>query len=386
MGSLDKKIGVLGGGQLGKMLFEAGSPLNLNYVFLEKSEESPAALICKNQVVGSLQDQKKINELSAKADVLTYEIEHVNTNALLALEAEGKEVIPSPRILGIIQDKGLQKNFYSDNGIETLPFEISTAEELDHKVSTWSDEKFVLKHRKGGYDGKGVQLLSKNKFAGFKAAKDSSLESEHGYVIEQILEDVIEVSVIVSVGNNEIEIYPTCEMVFDPKSNLMDYLISPSSLSADLDAKCKTIARKAVESFKSKGLFAVELFVKGSQVYVNEIAPRPHNSGHHTIESTYTSQYEQLNRILLGLPLGSTEMISPAATCNIVGNGTDSGRYKLSGLDQALKIEGVYVHMYGKKTTSPYRKLGHFTVLGDTREEVVDKMDKAKNLLQVKTL
>mgnify|MGYP000902470048 FL=1 len=258
-------------------------------------------------------------------------------------------------------------------------------ENLTDKVAAWPQDRFVLKHRKGGYDGKGVQLLNKEKFAALLAAKDESLKSKHGYVIEKLANNAIEVSVIVAVAQDgSTSTYPPCEMVFDPRSNLMDYLIAPSSLSEETNAACESIALQAVKGFDSPGLFAVELFVEANgEVYVNEIAPRPHNSGHHTIESSYTSQYEQLNRILLGQPLGSTALVKPAATCNIVGPQDVNGAYQLANLDQVLAIEGVYIHMYGKTTTSPDRKLGHFTVLANTRAEVVSKMEKVKALLNI---
>jgi 5-(carboxyamino)imidazole ribonucleotide synthase len=384
---MNKTIGVLGGGQLGKMLFEAGSPLNINFTFLEKSEGCPASLVCSNQVVGSLQDPIKINTLAKNADVLTYEIEHVNVEALEQLEREGKPVYPKPSVLSIIQDKGLQKQYYTDNGVATLDFTLATIENLAEKVAAWPEDRFVLKHRKGGYDGKGVQLLTKQSFSSLVAADNSSLTSEHGYVLEKLAQDAIEVSVIVAVAQDGSSItYPPCEMVFNPRSNLMDYLIAPSSLSLEINDKCEALALKAVKGFNSPGLFAVELFVEASGgIFVNEIAPRPHNSGHHTIESCYTSQYEQLIRILLGQPLGSTALIKPAATCNIVGPQEVNGAYDLANLNEVLQIEGVYIHMYGKTTTSPDRKLGHFTVLADTREAVVEKMEKVKSMLSIKS-
>ena len=386
--TMKKTIGVLGGGQLGKMLFEAGSPANVSYVFLEKSESCPAARVCDNQIIGSLQDTKQINALASQSDVLTYEIEHVNVTALAQLEKEGTPVFPKPSVLSIIQDKGLQKQYYADNEVDTLDFTLANTENLSSKVAEWSDDKFVLKHRKGGYDGKGVQLLNKQKFEELNNQKDESLISEYGYVIEKLAKDAVEVSVIVAVAQDGSTItYPPCEMVFDPRSNLMDYLIAPSSLSSDTNQRCESLALKAVKAFDSPGLFAVELFVEASGgVYVNEIAPRPHNSGHHTIESCYTSQYEQLNRILLGQPLGSTALVKPAATCNIVGPQDVNGAYQLANLNDVLSIEGVYIHMYGKTTTSPDRKLGHFTVLADTREEVVNKMEKVKALLSIKSI
>ncbi len=385
---MTKTIGVLGGGQLGKMLFEAGSPLNINFTFLEKSEDCPASLVCSNQVVGSLQDAIKINSLAKKADVLTYEIEHVNVEALEQLEREGKLIFPKPSVLSIIQDKGFQKQYYADSEVSTLDFTLATRDSLSEEVSTWGDDKFVLKHRKGGYDGKGVQLLNKQSFSSLLAANSSSLTSEHGYVIEKLAQEAIEVSVIVAVAQDGSSVtYPPCEMVFNPRSNLMDYLIAPSSLSLEINDNCEALALKAVKGFNSPGLFAVELFVEASGgIFVNEIAPRPHNSGHHTIESCYTSQYEQLNRILLGQPLGSTALVKPAATCNIVGPQDINGSYELANLDEALQIEGVYIHMYGKTTTSPDRKLGHFTVLADTRAAVVEKMESVKNLLTIKSI
>ena len=384
---MNKTIGVLGGGQLGKMLFEAGSPLNINFTFLEKSEDCPASLVCSNQVVGSLQNPTKINSLAKNADVLTYEIEHVNVEALEQLEREGKPVFPKPSVLSIIQDKGLQKQYYTDRDISTLRFTLATKDTLEEEVSNWTEDRFVLKHRKGGYDGKGVQLLTKSQFENLKNHQDKSLISEHGFVIEKLANNAIEVSVIVAVAQDGSSItYPPCEMVFNPRSNLMDYLIAPSSLSLEINHKCEALALKAVKGFNSPGLFAVELFVEArGGIFVNEIAPRPHNSGHHTIESCYTSQYEQLNRILLGQPLGSTALIKPAATCNIVGPQDVNGAYELANLNEVLQIEGVYIHMYGKTTTSHDRKLGHFTILADTRVEVIEKMEKVKGMLSIKS-
>ena len=382
---MGKTIGVLGGGQLGKMLFEAGSPANVSYIFLEKTTDCPASLVCSNQVIGSLQDATQIKVLAATSDILTYEIEHVNADALTLIEKAGTPVFPKPAILSIIQDKGLQKQYYTNNEVATLDFALATKEHLAESVATWSEDKFVLKHRKGGYDGKGVQLLNKKKFNDLLTANDKSLNSKDGYVLEKLATDAVEVSVIVAVAQDgSTATYSPCEMIFDQRSNLMDYLIAPSSLSDAYNQQCELLALKAVKTFNSPGLFAVELFVEATGgMYVNEIAPRPHNSGHHTIESCYTSQYEQLNRILQGQPLGSTALVKPAATCNIVGPQDLKGPYQLANLDNILAIEGVYIHMYGKTTTSPDRKLGHFTVLADTRAEVVRKMEKVKSILTV---
>jgi 5-(carboxyamino)imidazole ribonucleotide synthase len=386
--TLTKTIGILGGGQLGKMLFEAGSSLNLNYVFLEKTADCPAGLINKNQIIGDLNDADKVYELAAKADVVSYEIEHVNTNALLKLEQEGKLIIPKPSVLQTIQDKGLQKAFYDANGVATLPFVLCTTQNLAEKVNEWRDDAFVLKHRTGGYDGKGVQVLNKAQFNKLVDNEDSSIQNPSGFVIEKYLDNVTEVSVIVAIGQSgDCIAYEPCEMVFDPKSNLMDYLIAPSHLAEAIQQNCKDIALQVVKSFNSAGLFAVELFVDEQKaVFVNEIAPRPHNSGHHTIESCITSQYEQLNRILLGLPLGDTRLINAAITCNIVGPENVQGAYYIDNLEEIMKLPGVYIHMYGKTTTSPFRKLGHFTVINETQEDAIAIMKKVKYLLQLKSV
>lgn len=381
-------IGILGGGQLGKMLFEAGSPMNNSYRFLEASANCPASLVCKNQVIGSLMDAEKIIELAKKCDVISYEIEHVNIDALTQLEEQNIPVFPKSSVLKTIQDKGLQKQFYSKHGIPTLQFEISTSSELKDKIDNWKDDTFVLKHRKGGYDGKGVQVLTKANFNLLYSSTDRSIKSSSGFVIEKFVKEVTEVAVIVGVAQDgSISSFDPCEMVFDPNSNLMDYLIAPSSLTSEINNRCQKIAIEVAKLFNSPGLFAVELFIDSmNNIYVNEIAPRPHNSGHHTIESCLTSQYEQLNRILLNQPLGHTSLLCPAATCNIVGPQNITGAYEIDNLNEILSIPGVYIHMYGKATTSPFRKLGHFTVLSETREEVIDKMKRVKELLKIKSI
>ena len=384
---LRKTIGVLGGGQLGKMLIESCTGLNLKYQVLEKSNTCPAHLVCNNIIEGSLYDAEAIKELASKSDVLTYEIEHVNVEALKAEEAS-TPVIPYPRVLEIIQDKGLQKEFYRDHEIDTLPFTIASADELKDTVLNWDDDRFVLKHRKGGYDGRGVELLDKAAFKLRADANDPSFQSEHGYVIEKLAEKAREFSVIVARDQDGKSIsYAPSEMVFDPKANLMDYLIAPVDLNDDQITLIKSLAIRAVNALNSPGVFAVELITDpNGKFYVNEIAPRPHNSGHHTIESTVTSQYEQLNRILLGLPLGSTKLLAAALTANILGPEGVNGAYYLKGIEETLKIEGVYVHMYGKSTTSPYRKLGHFTVIGESPESCINKMNEVRNKLEIASL
>jgi 5-(carboxyamino)imidazole ribonucleotide synthase len=319
--------------------------------------------------------------------VLSFEIEHVNSEKLNQLHRSGVQVIPRPSVLSIIQDKGKQKEFYVENNIETLDFELCKTEDLAERISHWSDNRFVLKHRKGGYDGKGVQVLSKEQFATLNAKKDPSLVSDSGFVIEAFLDSPKELSGIVAVDQNgNSTCYEISEMVFDPESNLMDFLACPAEISEEVSANAKDLAMRVVQAFDSPGLFAVEMFLTAeNQLFVNEIAPRPHNSGHHTIESTICSQYEQLNRILLGWPLGSTKQVSVAISSNFVGPKDVVGEYKIENLDELLKIEGLYLHAYGKKDTKPFRKLGHYTILGASIAECKEKLNKAKELLLIKS-
>lgn len=382
---LNTRIGILGGGQLGKMLMESFSPTNARYTFLEVSEDCPARLVCSNQIKGSLYDVSAIEELSKQSDVLTYEIEHVNIEAL---KSSSIPVIPYPSVLEIIQDKGLQKEYYTGVGAQTLPYKLSSSQELAEDVRAFGQEQFVLKHRKGGYDGKGVQLLTIDRFNEMWEAKDPLLQSEHGYVIEQMATNAREISVIVCVGRNgEIVTYEPSEMVFEPEANLMDYLITPCDLDEQTILKSKELAIRAVKGFNSPGIFAVELFVDGSrEIYINEIAPRPHNSGHHTIESCYTSQYEQLNRILLDLPLGSTKPLAAGLTANILGPKDVEGEHYLEGLEEVMKIEGVYIHMYGKTHTKPFRKLGHFNVIAENAATCIERMNLVRKHLRIVSL
>ncbi|MBR9859921.1 ATP-grasp domain-containing protein [bacterium] len=381
---LSQKIGILGGGQLGKMMIESYSSMNLKYRVLEKSSDCPSALVCKDIIEGSLYDAEAITALAKISDVLTYEIEHVNVDALKEVE-QICPVFPMPSVLELIQDKGLQKNYYRENAVTTLDFVLSDSDALQDSVNNWPDEEFVLKHRKGGYDGKGVQLLSKSSFKSLIDSGDESLKSEHGYVIEKIVKKAREFSVIVCIGRaGEVNTYRASEMVFDPKANLMDYLISPADISSDRESQLRKKAIKAVTGFNSPGIYAVEFIMdEEGNSYVNEIAPRAHNSGHHTIESCYTSQYEQLNRILLDLPLGDTTQIQHALTANILGPEGFSGRYSVEGLEEVLQVPGAYIHLYGKTTSSPYRKLGHFTVLGENEEDCVEKMNKVRESLEL---
>jgi 5-(carboxyamino)imidazole ribonucleotide synthase len=365
-------IGVIGGGQLGRMFIEEALRYNIECIIVDADEDCPASVIAHDHIVGSIAEAGPIRRLGEVADILTYEIEHIYIKPLFELEREGKTLIPSPGILQIIQDKGLQKQFYHEHQIPTAPFQVvSGPQEWNDVMKRFKWKKFVAKSRKEGYDGRGVQIMDA---ADVKAGR---IPFNHPAVLEAFIDCKKELSVIVARNaKGETTCFPAVEMEFDPVANLVTMLVCPAGISKTLAKKAAAIAVKVVERMNGVGIFAIELFLdKEDELYVNEMAPRPHNSGHHTIEACYTSQYEQLLRILLELPLGSTEMIKPAVMINILGGKGFSGPYYLEGYDEILKVPGVYVHLYGKKESRPMRKLGHITILGDT---VRDARKKAK--------
>lgn len=364
------RIGIIGGGQLGKMLIESSRPWNVQNTVLESDMNCPASMVAGKVIEGSLMDESKIRELAAATDVLTFEIEHINAEALKKLEEEGKKVIPAGGVLQLIQDKGLQKEFYQNNNIPTVKFKLCNSnDELKAFSEDFSGSRVVVKQRRGGYDGKGVDIVAKTDI------HTGRYKYSEPCVIEECCEDITEYSVIVAADQHGgIISYPVIEMYFNPRSNLVEFLFSPAEITEDLTHECKQVALKAVKALNSPGLFAVELFVdRNAGVLVNEIAPRPHNSGHHTIEGCYTSQFEQLNRILLGLPLGNTDMVKPAAMINLVGAENQTGNYRLKFEKELLKLSGVYIHLYNKKEIKPNRKMGHITVLADSMDELMDK-------------
>jgi len=379
-----KTIGIIGGGQLGKMLIEAGKPWNIKYHILDAAD-APASSLADHHLEGSLMDENKIYELAASCDVLTYEIEHIHLGALKRLEAEGKTIIPSPRILEIIQDKGLQKLFFKNNHIPTTDFElVENPGEWANKLATLKGKKVAAKLRKGGYDGKGVELVDKNAML----EDINNIPFQAPVVLEEFVENAIELSVIVAINDKgQTETFPTVEMEFDPKANLVEFLFAPAEISPEIEEKARQIALDCVVKLQGSGLFAVEMFLdRNGQIYVNEIAPRPHNSGHHTIEACYTSQYEQLNRILMDMPLGNTELLKPAAMINLLGAEGVNGLYEITGLDTILNLKGVYIHLYNKTHTKPKRKMGHITILGDTLEDIRKKAGVVRAHLGMKQL
>lgn len=374
-----KTIGIIGGGQLGKMLIEASRPWNVENIVLENDLNCPASAVASKVIKGSLYDEDRIKELAAQSDVVTFEIEHINCTALKSLEAEGKKVIPSSSVLEIIQNKKLQKQFYTSNHIPTAAYNVYGGEQgdaLNDIVNSLGDStRVVVKKATGGYDGKGVTIFNKADIT------SGQVQLQADDVIEEFHENITEISVIVARDQFEnITTFPTVEMYFNPRSNLVEFLFSPGTIGEETTTQCMTIAKRAVESFKSPGLFAVELFcLADGRVLVNEMAPRPHNSGHHTIEGCYTSQFEQLNRILLGMPLGSTDMVTPyAAMINLVGPAELEGGYRLRDAEALLKEQGVYIHLYNKATIKPDRKMGHITLLAKSFEAMQSKAEIVK--------
>lgn len=377
----DLKLGIIAGGQLGKMLIQEASKWDITTYVLDGDERCPAGGIASHFVRGSHLDYRSVYQFGKLVDVLTYEIESINIDALKRLKTEGIKVVPDPDVLEMIQDKGLQKAFFSQNAIPTAEYELF--EDSDAVRASAQSGKlsypFVQKLRRGGYDGRGVAVI------GESGALDSLLTGAS--LVERKVRVAKEVSVIVARNQcGEVKAYPSVEMVFDPLANLVDLLICPSSLTEEQSVQVTSYACKIIELLGMQGLLAVEFFIDElGNIYVNEMAPRPHNSGHHTIESMMTSQFEQHLRAVLNLPLGSTELLHPSVMVNILGAKGYEGPVVYEGLTQIMAIDGVKIHLYGKTHTRPYRKMGHVTVLASTLASAVDKANQVKGTLKVKS-
>jgi len=371
----DFKLGVLGGGQLGRMLIQSAIDFKLYISVLDPDADAPCAQLANEFVTGSLTDFDTVYNFGKDKDLITIEIENVNIEALEKLEKEGKKVYPQPGVIKIIQDKRQQKQFYHKKGIPTSDFVlIDTAEDLNKNSSFLPA---FQKLGKAGYDGRGVQKLTSTADFG-KAFSEASL-------LEKLVDYEKELSVIVARNvKGEIVTYPVVEMVFHPIHNLVEYLFSPAEITPAQEKEAKEIAVKVIESLGMVGILAVELFLtKDGKILVNEVAPRPHNSGHQTIKGNFTSQYEQHLRAILGLPLGSPEITSPAALVNLLGEANHSGIAEYKGAEEALSIEGVYLHLYGKKYTKPFRKMGHVIILDRNMANLKRKAELVKKILKV---
>ncbi|MBL6660161.1 MAG: 5-(carboxyamino)imidazole ribonucleotide synthase [Crocinitomicaceae bacterium] len=371
--SKDFKIGVLGGGQLGRMLIQEAIDLDVHLHMIDPDPNAPCALIAHSFTCGSITDYDTVIEFGKDKDLITVEIENVNIEALEALEQNGVKIFPQPRVLRIIKDKGIQKQFYVDHNIPTAPFTLyDNANALEEANISYP---IIQKMRTGGYDGKGVQLLQ---------------QSSHSYDAPNLCESLIdfdkELSVIVARNENgDVQCFPSVECEFNSEANLVEYLFSPANISKEITQKANSIAMDLIQKLDMIGLLAVEFFLgKNGELLVNEIAPRPHNSGHHTIECCNTSQYAQHLRSVLNLPLGDTTLITPGAMINILGEKGFTGPAIYEGLEKILGISGVHPHIYGKSDTKPFRKMGHVTITGETLIQVKRIADEVKETIKVK--
>jgi len=370
------KLGILGGGQLGRMLIQSGMDWNINFSVLDPDSSAPCKSIAEFKT-GKLTDYQTVMDFGQSCDLITIEIENVNVAALKQLVKQGKKIFPQPEVIELIQDKREQKLFYMRNGIPTADFVIT--ESKQDVITRKSFLPAVNKLGREGYDGRGVQIL--------RSEKDLEKAFDAPGLLEKLVDFEKEISVIVARNEKgETKTFPAVEMVFHPEANLVEYLFSPANISKPVAEKTESIAKKIISDLNMVGLLAVEMFVtKDQQVLVNEIAPRPHNSGHQTIEANVTSQYEQHLRSILNLPLGDTSIIRPSAMVNILGEEGFSGLAKYNGLEEVLNQSGVYVHLYGKKLTKPFRKMGHVTVVDNDIESLKKKTKFVKQTLKVTT-
>lgn len=373
----DFTVGVLGGGQLGRMMQQEAVNLDIKLACLDPNPEAPCAKIVPEFRVGSFDDEETVYAFGKDKDVVTVEIEHVSIPALKRLQTEGVKVYPQPELLEIVQDKGLQKEFYRKHGIPTAEYRLieSKAELAAHKDFL----PFAQKLRKGGYDGKGVQIIRSE--ADFDKAFDAPS------VLEKFVDFEKELAVIAARNEKgEASGFPAVELEFNPEANLVELLFAPAEISTAIEAEARRVAMKTIEAFGFVGILVVELFLtRDGKILVNEVAPRPHNSGHHTIEANLTSQYAQHLRCILGLPLGDTTLRVPAAMVNLLGEEGFTGPVRYEGLETALSQSGVYIHLYGKTETKPFRKMGHVTITASTSAEARKLAHHIKNTIKVKS-
>lgn len=371
-------LGVLGGGQLGRMLIQSAINYNQDIHILDPDPNAPCKDIAQSFRVGSLKDFDTVYSFGKNCDVITVEIEAVNTDALQKLADEGKKVFPQPHILKLIQDKRKQKQFYQQHGIPTADF-ILTANKAD-VISKKSFLPAVNKLGKEGYDGRGVQIL--------RAEADLEQAFDAPGLLEKLIDFDKEIAVTVARNENgELIAYPAVECAFHPTANLVEFLFAPAEISPEVEAKAQEIAKAVILKLDMVGILAVEMFVtKSGDVLVNEIAPRPHNSGHHTIEANFTSQFEQHLRSVMNWPLGNPELRCPAAMINLLGEDGFSGPAIVEGKEEAMAEKGVYIHLYGKKLTKPFRKMGHVTILDENVESLKAKANRIKELIKIKSI
>ncbi len=372
-------LGILGGGQLGKMLLYETRKYDIATHVLDPSAQAPCRIACNLFEQGDLMDFDTVYRFGKKVDLLTFEIEGVNVDALEKLEQEGVTVYPSSKTLRSIQDKGVQKQFYKDHKIPTSPFKryddkYKLNEAIVRKELHYP---FVWKSCTGGYDGKGVSII--------RDAEDLIPLPEGSCIAEKLIPFKNELAVIVArTPNGEVKTYPVVEMEFHPEANQVEYVICPARIEDSVAAKAREVAKQVSEAFSHVGLLAVELFqTEDDQILVNEVAPRPHNSGHYSIEASYTNQFEQHLRAILNLPLGRTDSKVGGIMVNLVGAEGFTGDVVYQNIEKIMALEGVTPHIYGKKETRPFRKMGHVTIVHEDLQKARDIAAQVKKTIQV---
>jgi len=369
------RIGLIGGGQLGRMLVKAAKRIGCTCVVLDPYPMSPAGQVAGHQIIGGYHDPAKLRELAESCDLVTCELEDIDTATLIQLEKEGHPIHPAPALVAILQDKLSQKRFLQEADIPTAEFEAMP--EPDPEAFERFGYPLVQKACRGGYDGRGVCVM-----------EDAGGFPDHLPVpslVERFVVAKKELAVMVArSARGECRTYPAVEMCFRPGENVLDLLLCPAAVPAQIAAAAEALAKRAVEALEGVGMFGVELFLTGDdRLLVNEIAPRTHNSGHHTIEACITDQFEQHLRAILGLPLGATDLLTPAAMINLLGAPGSSGRPVINGMAAALEIEGVCLHIYGKAETRPFRKMGHITVLDGDVAAARRKAERVRELIEI---
>lgn len=370
-------IGILGGGQLGRMLLQEATNWDLKIAVLDPAHNAPCADMTHEFAQGDFKDFDTVYQFGKNRDIVTIEFEDVNADALEALEKEGVKVYPQPNVLKIIKDKGAQKTFYTQNNIPTAPYAL-----VDHMIEIQDcgiQFPFFQKLRKGGYDGYGVKKITNEVEMGQAFDAPS--------VIEQQADLYKELSVIVARNQQgEVKTFPLVDMEFNSESNMVQFLFAPAEITAGIEKRAIDIAKLVIEKLEMVGLLAVELFLtKQGDIWVNEIAPRPHNSGHHTIEANICSQYEQHLRAICNLPLGDTTANMSAVMVNLLGEKECFGIPYYEGFNEVIQMPGVYVHLYGKGETKPFRKMGHVTIIDENMQKAKEKALEVKRILKVKT-
>lgn len=369
------RIGIIGGGQLGKIMAQKAKKMGFHVTILDPTPDCPAGQVSDQQIVGGFHDKEMLELLVNKCDVTTFELEHVDTQILKKLYDDGKRIYPSPYVMELIQNKYEQKKLLDESGIPVPAYK---------NVITPADlESFGLpviqKSKMGGYDGKGVVLLKDKNDVENKSIKAESF-------IEELVDIDKELAIMIARSiDGEMAAYPVVEMIFDERVNICDSVIAPARISAEIEKEATEIAKKCIDVLGGVGVFGIEMFLtKDGKILVNEIAPRPHNSGHYTVESCATSQFEQIIRAVTNLPLGSTKLISPSAMVNLLGEEGYAGEPFIQGIHETLEISELSFHFYSKKETKPFRKMGHITVLDDDAQSALEKALRAKDILKIK--